>query len=50
MARKKKGWCRHTWDWLLNMGIFRASLVLNLIGAMILAIAMWILSWYVHNR
>lgn len=50
MARKKKGLCRHTWDWLLDMGIFNALLTLNLIGAVVLAASMWVLRWYVRNH
>jgi hypothetical protein len=49
MARKKRGVFKDTWNWLLEMGIFQATLVLNLIAAIVLFVAGWVLRWYVRN-
>lgn len=42
--------CRSIFKWLLSKGIMGAALILNLISAIILGIAMFILNWYYKNH
>mgnify|MGYP000066480039 CR=1 FL=1 len=42
---KNKNIFKHVWEWLLDMGLVNAALLLNTIAYIILGIMMWIVNW-----
>lgn len=42
---RNKNIFKQVWEWLLNMGLLKASLVLNTIYYTVLGLLMWLLNW-----
>lgn len=49
MKKLFRGEYRSVWDWFLHLGPMVAAAVINVIAAVIIAIAMFIVSWFTRR-